>query len=107
MLVSNLLLNVELIIPSIFIRSQSCLQKTSDQSLHLTLSLTIDDIKRLLRELHTALSGVSVVMLQHYLDDVINLDIHTIANYVVQHFSNSVLIVFFFVNLVHIVLVVR
>jgi len=69
---------------------------------HLVLGLAVHDVQCLLWQLNTALPGVSVVVLEHDLDNVVNLDINCITNDVVQNLGNTMLIVLLLMNLAHV-----
>lgn len=67
--------------------------------LHLVLGLAIYDLEGLLGKLD--LAGVSVLVLEHNLDDVVNLNVAAVTNHILHHFNCAVLVVLFLVDLLH------
>ena len=80
MIVSDTLRDLQQLKPSILISLESSLEQASHQRLHVLLRLLIDQIKRLLGQGHVVAS-VSVMMLEHDLYDVVDLDIHAVVDY--------------------------
>jgi hypothetical protein len=72
---------------------QAGLEDPCDQVLHLVFSLAIHNSQGFLGQLHIARSGVAVVVLEHDLDDVVNLHIAAVPNHVLHHFDCPMLLI--------------
>lgn len=98
-LVSHLPLYFQKFVPCLLVLAEGSIQQVRYEVLHLVFGLAINDLQGLLGQLD--LPRVSVLVLQHNLNDVVNLYIAAVPDHVLHHFNGAVLVVFFLVHLLH------